>query len=67
MSTIQELQNRVKELEEELKNERNRQAGAVRTKIDQMSSEVVDTNPYRLIESVFVSLVFFSYRMVELL
>ncbi|XP_069107687.1 LOW QUALITY PROTEIN: ubiquitin-like modifier-activating enzyme 5 [Argopecten irradians] len=46
MSTMEELQNRVRELEEELQQERNRQKSAVRSKIDQMSSEVVDSNPY---------------------
>lgn len=44
MSTIEHLQKRVKELEDEL--EKTRQSGAVRTKISQMSSEVVDSNPY---------------------
>lgn len=45
MSSIEELQKKVKQLEEEL--EKSRQSGAVRTKISQMSSEVVDSNPYR--------------------
>ncbi|XP_033728977.1 ubiquitin-like modifier-activating enzyme 5 [Pecten maximus] len=46
MSTMEELQNRVRQLEDELMQERNRQKSAVRSKIDQMSSEVVDSNPY---------------------
>lgn len=44
MASIEDLQKKVKQLEEEL--EKSRQSGAVRTKISQMSSEVVDSNPY---------------------
>ncbi|XP_035661578.1 ubiquitin-like modifier-activating enzyme 5 [Branchiostoma floridae] len=51
MATVEELQTRVKQLEEELERERTRNRGGTdggggRKKIDQMSSEVVDSNPY---------------------
>lgn len=44
MATVEDLQKRVRELEQEL--EKTKQSGAARTKIAQMSSEVVDSNPY---------------------
>jgi len=44
MSSTKELEVRVKELERQLKLE---SGGPVREKIAQMSSEVVDYNPYR--------------------
>ncbi|XP_069673993.1 ubiquitin-like modifier-activating enzyme 5 [Periplaneta americana] len=48
MDSTKELQLRIKELEEELKTERQKNGSVqpVRKKIDQMSSEVVDSNPY---------------------
>ncbi|XP_019618267.1 PREDICTED: ubiquitin-like modifier-activating enzyme 5 [Branchiostoma belcheri] len=51
MATVEELQTRIKQLEEELEQERARNRGGTdggggRQKIDQMSSEVVDSNPY---------------------
>lgn len=49
MATIEDLQKKIKELEQELKEERSK-GGAIRTKISQMSSEVVDSNPYRYIK-----------------
>lgn len=45
MESMKDLQKRVKELEDEL--EKTRQAGVFRSKISEMSSEVVDSNPYR--------------------
>ena len=42
---MKDLQKRVKELEDEL--EKTRQAVVFRSKIPEMSSEVVDSNPYR--------------------
>lgn len=45
MASIEDLQKKIKELEQELKEERSK-GGAIRTKISQMSSEVVDSNPY---------------------
>lgn len=47
METIEELKSRIKFLEQQLdkKNVPNRQ------KIEKMSSEVVDTNPYRYAEN----------------
>ena len=51
MSSVAELQARVTELEKQLREEqeKNKVAGNVvaRPKIHQMSSEVVDSNPYR--------------------
>lgn len=44
MDSMKDLQKRVKELEDEL--EKTRQAGVFRSKISEMSSEVVDSNPY---------------------
>ena len=46
MSTIEELQKKVKQLEAELTAVRNSNKVG-REKIVQMSSEVVDSNPYR--------------------
>ncbi|XP_078700942.1 ubiquitin-like modifier-activating enzyme 5 [Branchiostoma floridae x Branchiostoma belcheri] len=51
MATVEKLQTRIKQLEEELEQERARNHGGTdggggRQKIDQMSSEVVDSNPY---------------------
>jgi hypothetical protein len=45
MESMKDLQKRVKELEAEL--EKTRQAVVFRSKISEMSSEVVDSNPYR--------------------
>ncbi|XP_062602607.1 ubiquitin-like modifier-activating enzyme 5 [Saccostrea cucullata] len=45
MASIEDLQKKIQELERELKEERSK-GGAMRTKIAQMSSEVVDSNPY---------------------
>lgn len=51
MASVKKLKERVKELEEELKREKRKNAEAgtitVRHKISEMSSEVVDSNPYR--------------------
>lgn len=44
MSTVQELKNLVKELQNELKKYKG--DGVKREKIEKMSSEVVDSNPY---------------------
>lgn len=43
---IEKLKAKIKELEIALENERKRK-GPVREKIQEMSSEVVDSNPYR--------------------
>lgn len=51
MATVEELKLRVRELENELIKCKQRQSAAEdahnRPKIDQMSAEVVDSNPYR--------------------
>lgn len=47
MSTVEELKSKIKELELQLEAERHKN-GPGRSKISQMSSEVVDSNPYRL-------------------
>ena len=46
MDSLESLQNRIKELEEELANEKTKNV-CKREKIEEMSSEVVDSNPYR--------------------
>ena len=45
--SIEELQNRVRELEEEVSQLKKNEGNVGREKIAQMSGEVVDTNPYR--------------------
>lgn len=57
MASIEDLQKKIKELEQELKEERSK-GGAIRTKISQMSSEVVDSNPYRYMKWFFISIYF---------
>ena len=48
MATVEELQARVAALEKELEETRAKSTASVqRQKIEQMSSEVVDSNPYR--------------------
>lgn len=49
MATVEELQKKVKELEAQLAAAQGN-VGPVRQKIDVMSSEVVDSNPYRYFE-----------------
>lgn len=46
MTSVEELQKKVKELEAQLAAAQGNM-GPVREKIDVMSSEVVDSNPYR--------------------
>lgn len=48
METVEELKSRIKELELELSSISSLR-GAGRERIGQMSSEVVDSNPYRLV------------------
>lgn len=45
---IEGLKTKIKDLEIALENERKRK-GPMREKINEMSSEVVDSNPYRLV------------------
>ena len=49
MSSIEQLKLRIKQLENQLENERQKREPVqhAREKIAQMSSEVVDSNPYR--------------------
>nr|XP_042137467.1 ubiquitin-like modifier-activating enzyme 5 isoform X2 [Peromyscus maniculatus bairdii] len=44
--SVERLQQRVEELERELARERSRQVVGARTRIEKMSAEVVDSNPY---------------------
>ncbi|XP_046619427.1 ubiquitin-like modifier-activating enzyme 5 [Neodiprion virginianus] len=46
MDTTEKLKSRIAQLEIELANEKSKNAAPVRQKIAQMSSEVVDSNPY---------------------
>ena len=48
MASIEDLRSRVNALEEELDQYRKKAANSQRTRISEMSSEVVDSNPYRL-------------------
>lgn len=59
MSSVEALKAKVKQLEEELALEksRNLQNAPARGKIAQMSSEVVDSNPYRLGIRVLTSVI----------
>lgn len=50
---IEELKAKIKELEIALEMEKKRK-GPVREKINEMSSEVVDSNPYRYEKTDFV-------------
>ncbi|XP_077300746.1 ubiquitin-like activating enzyme 5 [Arctopsyche grandis] len=45
MPTLQELLNKIKDLENQLAREKQRK-GPIREKIDEISSEVIDSNPY---------------------
>lgn len=45
-SLVEELQGRIRELEEELRKVKSSH-GCHRDKIDKMSAEVLDSNPYR--------------------
>lgn len=47
MASVEELENRIKDLEKQLEHEKRKNITAGRSKISQMSSEVVDSNPYR--------------------
>lgn len=50
MATVEELRLRIRELENELIKSKQKQSDAehhLRPKIDKMSAEVVDSNPYR--------------------
>lgn len=53
MATVEELQKKVKELESQLAAAQGN-VGPVRQKIDVMSSEVVDSNPYRYFELILL-------------
>lgn len=55
MSTIEELQQRIKVLEQQLEQAKaEKDATPARQRIEQMSSEVVDTNPYRWLFNLFI-------------
>lgn len=47
MTSVQELLDKIKHLEMELEREKDKHKQIAREKINEMSSEVVDTNPYR--------------------
>lgn len=47
MASMEEMENRIKDLEKQLEKEKQKNNTAGRSKISQMSSEVVDSNPYR--------------------
>lgn len=47
MDEVESLRRRVAELEKQLQEEKSKDATATREKIEHMSAEVVDSNPYR--------------------
>ena len=47
MASVEDLKKRINELEKELEAEKQLNKSGGRQKISQMSSEVVDSNPYR--------------------
>lgn len=47
MTSVQELLDKIKNLEVELEREKSKHKHTAREKINEMSSEVVDSNPYR--------------------
>lgn len=47
MNEIESLRKRIVELENELRQNKDRDATIMRKKIEHMSDEVVDSNPYR--------------------
>lgn len=47
MNEVESLRQRVVELENELRERKDRDATATRGRIEHMSDEVVDSNPYR--------------------
>lgn len=47
MSDVESLQKKVAELERELEEKKSKDAATTREKIEHMSAEVVDSNPYR--------------------
>ena len=50
MTSVEALQERVKALEAEVEGYKLQYGGPCRDKIQEMSSEVVDSNPYRLVQ-----------------
>lgn len=47
MNEIESLRRRIIEIENELQEKKDKNAAATREKIEHMSEEVVDSNPYR--------------------
>ena len=61
MASVEELKSRIQQLEAELEQERaGKAAGSGRQRIDQMSAEVVDSNPYRLV----VALLYYVWNLL---
>jgi hypothetical protein len=56
MSSMEELLEKVKHLEAELASEKAKHVQPTRKKIAEMSSEVVDSNPYRYVDIWLFSL-----------
>ena len=61
METIENLHAKINDLEKELQ-ELKSQNIPMRQKIEQMSSEVVDTNPYRFLYSIILKK-YFSFNL----
>lgn len=68
MATVEELKLRVRELENELIKCKQRQCAAEdahnRPRIDKMSAEVVDSNPYRWLFHLSLTLFFFLHSFI---
>lgn len=63
--SVEELQQKIRQLEEKLAvyEQQDVTSGLKRTKIDVMSSEVVDSNPYRLTYFFFITYSFKKYLL----
>lgn len=57
MASVDELLNKIKDLENQLAREKLRK-GPVREKIAEISSEVVDSNPYRFLKNYIITFYF---------
>ncbi|WAR10053.1 UBA5-like protein [Mya arenaria] len=73
MSSVEELQKKIRQLENELEAEKQKNRQVIRQKISQMSSEVVDSNPYSRLMALKrmgivdnYELLLFDYDKVEL-
>lgn len=62
---MEELQNRIAMLEKELQEERCKNAITTREKIEHMSGEVIDSNPYRYLNDKLTSISFCNFYYIK--